>query len=135
LCWALYKERNYSKSPNGKNIEEYKDYIKSFNLVYNQKVWDFIPDLKKIRNCVVHASGDISRRSSQQQSDLKTIIKKGIGIKLGRKQEGNIKPLYLDDDMIFVETSYCESILKNIKALFRTLCEAAGLPNEIEIEM
>jgi len=132
LCWALYRTKKYSKSPEKCDaINDYKNYISHFHLSYDESVWDFIPDLKCIRNCIVHASGDISRRNAKQQSELEQIIMKKIGIKKGYQLIRKYMALYYDDDAIFIEKHYCENLTNNITMLFRTLNKASNFPTKI----
>jgi len=132
LCCALYKTKKYSKSPEKCNgINDYKRYISHFQLQYDKSVWDFIPDLISIRNCIVHASGDISRRSTKQQSEIEQIIKKKIGIKKGYELEHKYMALYYDDDAIFIERRFCEDMAGNMTKLFGTICTAANFPKKI----
>lgn len=136
LCWALFKVKKHPESPKGDGINACKRYIQRFHLSYDQSVWDFIDDLRRIRNCIVHSSGDVSRRNPKQQSELRVIAKKNIGIHIGREsRQYHLTPLYLDDDMIIIEPRYCESIIHGVIVLFETLCKAANLPLEIEFEL
>ena len=138
FCNALYKLKGNIKKPPkpiGNIIKSYKEYIDAFNLSYDQSVWDFTEDFNHIRNCIVHASGDVSRRGKQEQACLKVIEGKNTGIHIGRRKSGyKLTPLYLDDDMIIIEPQYCKLIILNIKILFDVLNKAANIPTEITIE-
>jgi len=60
-----------------------KQGIDRFNLSYDQSVWDFVDDLRSVRNRIVHASGDVSRRKNNDKANLQAIAKKNIGIHIG----------------------------------------------------
>jgi len=137
FCLALYKEKKLSKPPPKRgSIYKYERYIQRVHLSYDQSVWDFISDLRYIRNCIVHASGNVSRREPEERSELDTIVKKDIGIHIGGELAPyRLKPLYLDDDSIIVEPRYCETIINSLTTLFETLCKAAGLQLEFKVEI
>jgi len=137
LSRTLHKVRGNSKQPPdpGADIKTYKSYIDSFSLSYDESIWDFVEDLRRIRNCIVHASGDVSRRSSDQQLELRRIAKGNVGIHIGSEFNPNhLTPLYLDDDSITIEPRYCETMIHEVMKLIEALCKAAKLPTGIELE-
>ncbi len=134
LSWTLYKlKANELPSPNptGDTIKDCKAYINKFNLSYDQSIWEFVDDLICIRNCIVHASGDVSRRNPDQESQLNDISKKNIGVSI---KDSRYTHLYLDDDTIIIEPRYCECIIRDVTILFETLCKAANLPTGIKVD-
>jgi len=139
LSWALYKMKEHSKlppNPRGDIIATYKGYLDNFSLSYDNSLWAFVDDLRCIRNCIVHSSGDVSRRSPKQQSELEKIAKKNIGVHIGgRSTQYQLTPLYLDDDVIIIEPRYCETTILNVTNLFEALCKAADLPLEVKFDI
>lgn len=130
LSRTLYKVRGNRKPPpkHGADIKTYMIYIYSFGLSYDQSIWNFVEDFRCVRNCIVHASGDVSRRSPDQQSELRRIAKGNVGIHIGSESNPNhLTPLYLDDDSITIEPRYCETMIHDVMNLIEALCKVAKL--------
>jgi hypothetical protein len=136
LSMALYKlkgNRELPPKPKGNIIATLRGYIDSFGLSYDKSLWDFVDDLRVIRNCIVHASGDISQCGPDQQAHIRGIAAKNIGIHIGGEStQYKLKPLYLDDDMIIIEPRYCETIINGVANLIKALCKAADLALDIQ---
>ena len=137
LSWSLYKTKRHPNpptEPRGDTIESYRKYIDGYQLSYDTSLWDFADDLRTIRNCIVHASGDVSRRDHEQKQKLKLIVQKNIGVHIGsRSTQYQLTPLYLDEDMLIIEPRYCESAIENVANLLKSLSKAAGLPLRFKI--
>ena len=136
FCMAIQDAKGLAEAPpipKGDIIKTYRNYIDRAKVPVQNSLWEAIEDLRIVRNCVTHSSGNVAR--SSHQSDLYRIAQKNIGIYISRKFDHNeMTPLYLQDNMIMIESRYCESVVHEMQALFETMCKAANLPTTIRFK-
>lgn len=134
LCLALQEKTGNREDvpiPGGDNINTYKNYIlNEIKVSVQPRLWDWIDDLRYVRNCIVHASGDITR--SKKERELKALAKRNVGIHIsGRVERTEMTPLYLNDNMLMIESRYCETVIDGIETLFKEIIKTTGLPTKI----
>lgn len=109
ICQRIVQTNISVTDFNGDGINRAKNYITklmSIDFGLSQE-WQFMIDFNKIRNCVVHTNGDISRMKSA--GTLKTIIGKTQTISLNN---GN---------NIIISLAYLNTIIHEIRELFQWL--------------
>jgi len=117
LCNHLHKMKNLSlELADLKNdgIERAKEYlIKVCHINFPEKSheWLEIQKLNKVRNCIVHAEGNIEKVISKKK--ICNIVKNTPGLKIVNKR------------FIGVEVSYLNSVIKNIEEFLSKLYDIA----------
>jgi len=106
-------------------VKTYKNFLKSLGVSVSKEFWTSIHDLNKVRNCIVHASGNV--KGSKDEQHLRNIAQSEPGLRVSRGYQGETYPLYLEDDMLIVEPEYCRRIVANIRWLFEELFQAVPL--------
>ncbi|XUV80195.1 hypothetical protein ACREYP_13805 [Enterobacter sp. TMH.L2] len=109
ICQKIVQTNISVTDFNGDGINKAKNYITklmSINFGLSQE-WQFMIDFNKIRNCVAHTNGDISRMTSAET--LKTIIDKTPTLSLNN---GN---------NIIISLNYLNLIIHEIRELFQWL--------------
>lgn len=131
LCKAAYTSKKNMPPPplpKGRLIKTYQEYL-------TQKVgltgmqWEHLYELRQVRNCIVHASGNVE--TSHDSDDLRELAERGIGISISGQNEDyydDLKPLYMDEHMLMLKSEYCTRIIKNTRTFFEELCDALALP-------
>lgn len=129
LCLAV---QEFKHLPNpleqGKDIlRDYKRYLAKANVIVTDNLWEFAFDLQKVRDCVVHTSGNISR--SRDKEHLRNLAKRKIGIEISTRgyYSEQEEPLYLEENMLIVKSDYCRSTIVDIKLLIGKLCDVIPL--------
>jgi hypothetical protein len=133
LCLAAKDLKGASRpapTPRQRILENYREYLQDIGVKADDSYWQGILDFVIIRNCVAHNSGKVNRCS--RASHLRNMAKRHLGISIGYDtSDEEIQPLYLEDDVLVIEREYCQALIKDIKRLFESLCEAASL-HELE---
>jgi hypothetical protein len=113
-------------APKGNAIERTKVYIKKVRQSghkLDNTLWQPVQDLVKIRNCIVHGSGDVSYKSAKVSQTLRSIAK--------NKQ----RPGYLiRDDQIILHKEFCEWALESVRQFCEHMREVLGLPQWIHLK-
>ena len=108
-------------------VNEYKKYLSNTVGLFSKR-WDAVRDLNKIRNCIVHASGKVKDSSDKEYLRRLANSEKGIIINGTREQlREDLRPLYLEDDMLMLKPEYCREIIQKMRDLFEELCDALSL--------
>jgi len=135
FCMALQDAKGPAAKPvlkPGSNAWEYREYINT-RVSVQASLWEGVEDLRFIRNCITHASGNVAR--SNCRPDLHRIANKNVGISISsRGIADKMTPLYLEGDMILIEPQYCKSVVHDIGVLLETICKAADLPTTMRFE-
>lgn len=114
LCNHLMKSKELSlelKEIRGEGIERAKLYLEKVchvKLPAKSNSWSKIQNLNKIRNCIVHAEGDVDRTRNPRK--LKNIIK-------------NTDGLDLMNVYIKIDKKYLEDSIESIEDFLQRLCE------------
>jgi len=135
LCMALDDARRVKERFTGRehNVKSCKNYIDKAAPSIEAALWANVEDLRFIRNCIAHSSGDVSR--SRYKLELLRIAELNIGISISHKSKReSLTPLYLKDDMMMIEPRYCDSIALDIHKLIESICKATNLPTSIDFE-
>jgi len=88
----------------GKGVERARLYLtKVCHITFpdSSHEWSEIQKLNKVRNCIVHANGNIERVRSSDK--LRSIIKDTKGLKIERKRILIIEKVYLDNAITWAE--------------------------------
>jgi len=121
---------NLPASPKPKQgiIKEYRKYLTEVVGIASQQ-WNAIYDLNTIRNCIVHASGKV--KDSRDEEYIRRMAEDEIGVAIsgtpGELRE-DLRPLYLEDDMLMLKPEYCRKTIKMVRDFFEELCDALSLP-------
>ena len=125
LCLAAQDVKAITNSPQKQSLEEYRKYLNKAKISVSNNLWEVAYDLQKVRDCIVHTSGDVTR--SRDEEYLRAMAQRNKGIKISNLGDeldtGDEEPLYLENDMLLIESDYCESTIKNIKTLIERLCD------------
>lgn len=111
ICQKM-KGTNISVSDfNGDGIHKAKKYLtKLMGIDFGQsQEWQFITEFNKVRNCIVHANGDINKMTSTDK--LQAIVK-------------NEPELSLKEDNITISVAYLIKSIREINGLFLWLYES-----------
>jgi hypothetical protein len=131
ICRAIYEVRENIASPpqpTHEIVKKYKDYIEKDAKITNLK-WEPIHDLNKVRNCIVHASGKVT--GSKHETRLRQLAKKKDGLFISSYNhdfQGQVQPLYFEDDILVLESEYCKRVVKTVQIFFEELCDKIPLP-------
>ncbi|WP_169432022.1 hypothetical protein [Dickeya dadantii] len=100
ICQKIAKTNISVSDFNGDGIHKAKRYLtKLMDIDFGlSQEWQFMTDLNKVRNCVVHANGDIKKMNSTET--LKTIIDKTPTLSLNNESNIIISLDYLNDTII-----------------------------------
>ena len=132
LCEIAELTYNHKKDlpapPHPKNdiIKEYKKYFTNEVAILGLK-WDILLDLYKVRNCIVHASGDV--KGHKYESFLRQLAQNKIGIHISDPtfiKKGNLHPLYLDNDRLVLEHKYCIDASHEVMEFFEKMLDDIG---------
>jgi hypothetical protein len=129
------------KSPNSKDVPiprvgsssigTYKKYISNeLKVSVPCSIWDWTDELSYVRNCIVHASGDVNR--AKHKEELTALAERNVGIHISGVEPGEMTPLYFGDNMLMIESRYCMRVLDRIEALFKEIMKITGMPSEIK---
>jgi len=114
------------KRPRSDVLGRYCKYL-ICNVRLRSQYWDAIHDLSLVRNCIVHACGDV--RYSDQRADLQRIANTDIGLSIGwpsAELNLDLLPLYLGDDTLMMESRYCKHIISVTRSFFEELYHGLG---------
>lgn len=135
ICQAtrLYKSIKSSiKRPQREILNYYKDYLeKEIGVVVD---WSKIFDLNKIRNCIIHASGNIHavEKSRHKKGDYLIFLAqrmKGLSISgINYDYNSETDPLYLEDGMLVLEPEFCTNAILEAHRFVDEICQATNLP-------
>lgn len=129
LCLAVqeFKHLPDPPAPDRDILRAYKKYLAKANVTVTDNLWEFAFDLQKVRDCIVHTSGDIGR--SRDEKHLRNLAKRKIGIEISTRgyYRDEEEPLYLEENMLIVKSDYCRSTILDIKLLIDKLCDAIPL--------
>lgn len=113
LCLAIKRSKNYEVEVNdmrGNGIEQARLYLEKVHGVKfpeNTHVWNEIQKLNRIRNCIVHAEGNIQRTKSP--SKIRNIVEQTKGLSLEHEDYIRIDKQYVQD-----AAGWIEEFLKDI---------------------
>jgi len=125
LCLAVKDIKN-PLNPVPSNIEGYKQYLTYAQVLVDDRLWEVVHNLQKVRDCIVHTSGSVIR--SRDGKHLRAMAKRKMGIKISSYMDiGDEEPLYLENDMLIIQPAYCKSTISNIKLLLEELCNEVPL--------
>jgi hypothetical protein len=131
LCCAVQDLKEITErvpNPRSNIIEKRKKFLCEAGVSVSQELWEPITTLTKVRNCIIHASGKVSRSNSKDEQYLREVAKQGLGILISDiYSERELHALYREGDMLVLEAKYCTQIVEDIAKLFELLCDAAGL--------
>lgn len=98
---------------NGGPIERAKNYltIVAHIEIKNHQVWQAMTDNQKIRDCIVHTNGNVSK--SKNSMRILEIGKKGIGITV-------------EDGDLYISSKYCSFALDALRKFFDDIYDSAG---------
>jgi hypothetical protein len=108
-------------------IKEYKKYFIDIAAISDLN-WDKLLELNKVRNCIVHASGKV--HGFRHETFLVQLAAKDNGLHISgptHDHSQKLRPLYLDDDMLVLETQYCIDAAREVREFFVGLCDSIGL--------
>ncbi len=115
------------KKPDKDILKGYRKYLKDEAGIAVK--WDRVFDLNKIRNCIVHASGNVNL--SKDKTHLISVAKreKGLSISgINYNYNTQTEPLYLEDGMLVLEPEFCTNAILEVRKLIDEICKAANLP-------
>lgn len=126
LCDVIQKRRNLPVQAN----EMGGDALKR-SKVYLQKVaglsiknWEYLEDLSKVRNCIVHALGKVEL--SKDEKHLKQLVKKNIGISISDEDSQ-------EEGFLVVSDEYCASAVRFAKQVFEEIFDTADFGPELSM--
>jgi hypothetical protein len=107
-------------------VKQYKRFLEDAGVSIAQQVWESVHDLNKVRNCIVHASGNVARTAGKEY--LRILARRDPGLAIsGYDYEGNDSPLYLEENMLVLTPDYCSRAVADVRRLFDDLCHAVPL--------
>ena len=107
-------------------IKTYQKYLKESGVDIPDHLWQSIHNINKVRNCIVHASGNVKGYAREQH--LRNIAQRDSALHIsGYSYEGESYPLYLEDDVLILEPDYCKRAVADARKLFEELCDAIPL--------
>lgn len=133
---ANVAEQTHPKSPTAPDPK--RCVIKTYKRYFTEEVgissldWQTMDELNAIRNCIVHASGKVQGRPDETL--LRNFANKHKGLSVSNTRQFSridLRPLYLEDDMLVIEPSYCSYIIDRVRRFFEQLCDALQLPDLI----
>ncbi|MBI5301389.1 MAG: hypothetical protein HY868_04560 [Chloroflexi bacterium] len=123
LCDKIKLDRGLSmrsKDLKGDTLNQCKRYLEDVaNLSLEQSLWDHIVDLSKVRNCIVHAMGDIEL--SNDRNHLRELVRRNQGLRIGDTVFSGLEKNILD-----LSPEYCRRSIQNVLTLFDNIFKAAG---------
>lgn len=130
ICRAIQEVKNIPtpvRKPYKNILKGYRKYLKDKAGIAVK--WDRVFDLNKIRNCIVHASGNIYL--SKDKTHLISVAKreKGLSINgINYNYNAQTEPLYLEDGMLVLEPEFCTNAMLEVRKLIDEICKAGNLP-------
>lgn len=107
-------------------MKQYKRFLEDAGVSIAQQVWESVHDLNKVRNCIVHASGNVARMAGEEY--LRILARRDPSLAIsGYDYEGNDSPLYLEENMLILAPDYCSHAVADVRRLFDDLCHAVPL--------
>lgn len=102
----------------GDAISRFKIFLKKLaGVAIDEKFWEKIEDLSKVRHCVVHTLGDVKKSSDEKH--LRALAT--------RRTDTSISSNDLHDkDILNIEPEYCAQAVEDVKNLFEEIFNAAG---------
>ncbi len=131
VCEAAYDENKLlppPPSPKQSIINGYQKYL-SEKVGITGLHWEDLHELNKLRNCIIHASGKV--KGCKDETFLQQLAKRGLGVSISGENDDhndNIRPLYLEEDMLVLNPVYITRVIKNVRAFFEELCNSLPLP-------
>ncbi|MBL7119125.1 MAG: hypothetical protein ISS53_00400 [Dehalococcoidia bacterium] len=129
LCEVVVDVKGYpglSTPPRGDVVRTYMRHLNRAGMPASDSLWESIRDLYRVRNCIVHTSGNVTR--SRDEHILRNIAERGLGITISDfRYRGTPDPLYLEDNMLVIEPMYCNRAVSDVRQLFEELCDAVPL--------
>lgn len=115
-CDEIFRRRNLEireKDLKGSLIERAKAFLDKVAKVSikNQQAWQGLKDFQMIRDCIVHANGQIEL--SRDKKRINELCKKGLGL-------SNV------ESSLMIEKGYCINALETISICFDHLFDSAG---------
>lgn len=107
-------------------VKAYKRFLERAGVSVEQQVWKSVHDLNKVRNCIVHASGNVGR--ARDEKHPRSLARRDPNLAIsGDEYESEGLPLYLEEDMLMLTPDYCNHAVADVKRLFENLCCALPL--------
>lgn len=110
--------RNRMKELNGGHIKRAKAYLHKIAQIPEVN-WLPIEDLAKVRNCIVHAMGDV--KLSSDGNYLRQLASKNIGVSIS-----DPKDMEFEEDTLVIESNYCAMIVSQATSFLNELFDAAN---------
>lgn len=127
LCEIVGKRRGEAPPvPRKAIVKHYKQFLKDVGVSVEQQVWESIHNLNKIRNCIVHRSGNVA--GTKYEGHLRGLADRDPSLSIsGHDYDGEDIPLYLECDMLILTPEYCRHATADVRKLFQDLCHAVPL--------
>jgi len=134
LCEIVGKRKGEMLPTIKRNIvKQYKQFLKDADVGIAQQVWENIHDLNKVRNCIVHASGNVVHVTDERR--LRTLARRDTSLGIsGYDYEDEHYSIYLESDMLILTSDYCRHAVADVRRLFEDLCHAVPLRGIIQPE-
>jgi len=119
LCDNIKNRRNLST-----RVNELSGGIIGRSRTYLQNVadisftnWQFVYDLLKIRNCIVHALGNI--KLSRDEVRLRQVAAQQIGLSISNED-------FPEVDVLLISEEFCTHAIEEVRKFFKQLFDAVG---------
>lgn len=126
ICTELGKMRKIplrAKDLKGDTIGQSKRYLADvLNLHLDFQLWERIADLVKVRNCIVHALGNVEL--SNDRNRLLDLVKLDSGLSLGETVFSEVDA----KDILYLSSEFCSQSIKIVEQFFDVLLDEAGYP-------
>ncbi len=103
------------KELSGDDIKRAKNYLHKISQIPEVN-WIPIEDLAKVRNCIVHAMGDV--KLSSDGPYLRQLASKSIGLSISEPKDAEF-----EEGTLVIESSYCAMIVSQAASFFDELFE------------
>jgi hypothetical protein len=122
LCDILQERRNFPLRANelyGDPLARNKKYIKKMVGItdIDEKLWEKVEDLSKVRDCIVHSLGKIEL--SKKPGDLHNIVKKSSDLSISSDDSP-------EEGLLIISQGYCRQAVIDVQNLFTAIFESAG---------
>ena len=135
LCQVVQDVKNFAEQPPQASrdiIKTYRNYLKKAGVSIDDQLWQPIYDIKEVRHCIVHASGNVKlskTKNAKRVKHLEELARRNIGLVIsGSHYMGKLTPLYLEDNRLLLESEYCKLIVNDVRKFFQELCKTVPLP-------
>ncbi|MBI5028921.1 MAG: hypothetical protein HZB51_00160 [Chloroflexi bacterium] len=123
LCDVIKNKKGLAvraKDLKGDTLSQCKKYLEDVAKVsLIQSLWDKVIDLSKVRNCIVHAMGDMEL--SNDRIRLRDLVKANQGLTTGDTVFSG-----LEKNTLYISPDYCMLSIENIRQVFEDIFKSAG---------